>query len=1425
MSSKAALKAVRTALDAKDYVGAAEKARAIVQGDPQNYHANVFLGLANDRLNNFEASEAAYLAATRIKDSDRTAWQGLINLYEKQGGSKLDAYHNAVLKLGIIFADSNEKERCQDVVDKYIKLARKQNDKAQYRKALELQLPNSPLYSFLEGRLAHPSLTYLRMIEITESLEKEYINREIGERRTRLGATKENVTLEVKRDAFRKSQLEDLYRGIIDWTNDDAIRRQYEEKLLIRAYEELEFLGAGKKPAKRKEVLRAAQDMVIIKHPFELAWNIVLEWKDIESYSEWDLGVLLEYIEFFPDTGLAKVLKGFLASELSPFPQEETDNGKPLDKSDSHKDAESSETVDSFDADEASHAGFADTLILMTEGLEAAPSSTIAHRIMADLYLFLEEYESAVDVARKGLRNVANFVKLTGWKSQNTMDALNIILANALISYQSPRHHPEARSIFEQILQQKPTSTVCLLGIGLVLKVDQDYQNAADFLSRALERDPSNVKIRGELFWCKALSGDLDTSLDGLQSALDHLNEQQPRNKSFRSELLYRIGYCQWQLDSSIAARKDRNGAYASFLASIKANMNFAPAYTSLGFYYADYKKDKPRARRCFHKAFELSAAETEAAERLARGFADQKEWDLVEAVAQRVVDSGYAKPAPGSKRMGHSWPYAALGTVQINRQQYAKSIVSFQAALRISPEDYHSWVGLAESYHHSGRYIAATKAFEHAQELELTLSKEDQEHIWFARYMMANVKRELGMYDDAIASYESVLAARPNDIGVSIALLQTLTESSWKSLDSGLFNDAAELACKSIEVAGSLVTVDSNIFNLWKSVGDACSYMTFIKKKIGKFSSVDCKSLLESDLDPTAFDVMTDIDGVGQDWLANQNVEDQSPDSCTFMAILAYKRSLSVSKQDPHAQAVAWYNLGWAEHRAYRTVQREHGTKSKKPRKFLRASMQCFKRAIELEAGNSEFWNSLAVVTTAMSPKVAQHAFVRSLHLNDRSAQVWTNLGALYLLHNDIQLANEAFTRAQSTDPDYAQAWVGQGLLALLYGDAAEARGLFEHAFDIATSSAMLPKRQYTLTLFDHLLGDSSASNEVSQLIQPFFALQQLCSQDPSHLPFMHLSALLAERMGEMADAESSLEVVCSAMEAEFENTESPSSLLKFAQANADIARVLLANQRYEDAAEKAETALTLSGEDDAESFDADVCRKLRLSAHLTAGLAFYFLKLMDQAIDMFGQALQEADNDPDVVCLLAQVLWAKGGEEERSLARQQLFDCVESNPEHVGAVTLLGAIALVDEDRDAIDAVEADLHNIITRDDIELHDRAKVVKLLAAISAMGFNEKSSLPEDLRRVGEATAAVMLSPGQPQGWMELSNISDSSYPAEMAIQRALRCVPPHGSLDATDLCQAYAQAGTADDGFRAIMVAPWKKEGWEELRHGVSSMG
>ncbi|KAH0255244.1 TPR-like protein, partial [Aureobasidium melanogenum] len=290
-----------------------------------------------------------------------------------------------------------------------------------------------------------------------------------------------------------------------------------------------------------------------------------------------------------------------------------------------------------------------DRILLMSEGLEDGSKSVLAHCLVAEYYLHLEEYESAVEVARNGLKMLESEVRKSGLVLQDNKDAFNSTLATALVYHQSPKNHPEARELFNDILARKPKHTATLIGLGLILEEQEEFDEAVKFLSQALEQDPSNIRIEIESAWCDALRGNYGPALETMEKCLPNLKLDDPKARELRAQTLYRTGICIWNLDTSKAARKDRNGAYARFLSAIKTNVNLAPAYTSLGYYYAEYAKDKKRARQCFQKAFELSGSEVEAAERLARSFADQGEWDIVEIVAQRVVDSGKVRPPPGS--------------------------------------------------------------------------------------------------------------------------------------------------------------------------------------------------------------------------------------------------------------------------------------------------------------------------------------------------------------------------------------------------------------------------------------------------------------------------------------------------------------------------------------------------------------------------------------------------------------------------------------------------------------------------------------------------------------------------------------------------------------------------------------------------------
>ncbi|KAL9602970.1 MAG: hypothetical protein Q9219_001495 [cf. Caloplaca sp. 3 TL-2023] len=1396
-TAKAALKAAKGAIDAHQYERAVEHATKVLQEDPDNYHANVFLGLAFEKQGQNAESATAYQAATSVKPNDPLAWQGLISLYEQQADQKLAAYHDAAVHLASLFMQVDDKTRCQTVIDKYTDSARRCGSRAQYKHSLDILLPGSDLYDYLEGRLPHPSYTYVKLSELVEQDEKERINHEIGQRRTRLGARIDQVTAEVKKEVLQSSDLETLYQHVVDWTDDEETRRLYEEKLLQHAYDTLTALPIARKQSKREQVSQLARGLVILKHPFALAWKICLEWKDIERIEELDVGLLYEYIEFFPEDGLGKVLRGYLESEISVFPK------LPQDE----------ETEDDNRREETPMMTAEDRLILMADGAVDSSSSVLALRLMGEYYLYLEEYESAVETARKAQGQLTIDSRRSGLSFTHNFDAVCIVLGLALVHYQAPRNHPEARSIFEGILTRKPDNSSALVGIGLIFEEQQEFDKAVSFLEHALNQAPTTT-IKAEAAWCKALNGDWATGCYELEACLPHLNTPDVRTRALKAQVLYRIGMCIWNLDEAKSSRRDRNKAYSRFISSLQTDMNFAPAYTSLGIYYADYAKDRSRARKCFQKAFELSSSEVVAAERLAWSFAKTREWESVEIIAQRVVESGKVRPAPGSKKKGISWPFAALGVVQLNNQDFARSIVSFQSALRISPKDYYSWVGLGESYQSSGRYMAATKALEQAQQLEQEFDPEALGDTWFSKYMLANVKRELGEYDAAIAGYKEVLALKRKEYGVSVASLQTYVEAAWQNLELGFFGRAIKSIREALETAQDLVTWRHEAFNLWKSVGDLCSMYTLIQSYVGDFPFEEIKTMLQVDIDLEKYSLLADIDEVDWETFATSAIigDSLSPlDRCCYASILAQKRAILCSAHDSHAHAVAWYNLGWSEHRAHVCQRSRNAQAQKRPLNYLKASVQCFKRAIELESGNAEFWNSLGVVTSELNTSVAQHSFVRSLYINEKNARVWTNLGAFYLIEGDIQLANDTFTRAQSIDPDYAQAWLGQGLLAARLGETSEARNLFTHAFDISDASATSIQRSYAVSILDDLLSSPLTAENTSSLLQPLLALGQLRKQSLADLPFDHIRSLLQERTGDYANASHDISSLCLALEAEYEKSDSSETLARFAQAKADLSRSWLAERDFDDAAENAETALALSADNAQENH---ALRKTRLSAHMSAGLAFFYQGSMDRSIEMFKGALEETQGDPDIICLLSQVLWAKGGEQERSVAREQLFDSIEKYPGHVATTLLLGVTAVLDDDQDTIDAVSDELQQLRTREDLSLRHHKQLAQLLNAIAALYPQADDARAAQL---SEAATAVMLAPSLTHGWRQLAALTDELHPAEMATLVATNKAPPKGGSGAEDLSEAYAGTKRGRDAQKSIMLAPWKSCGWEAL--------
>lgn len=109
-------------------------------------------------------------------------------------------------------------------------------------------------------------------------------------------------------------------------------------------------------------------------------------------------------------------------------------------------------------------------------------------------------------------------------------------------------------------------------------------------------------------------------------------------------------------------------------MTALKRSPTFAPAFTYLGIYYSEVVSppDPNRASKCFQKAFELDPREAEAARRLAEGFAEEGEWDLVEVVARRTIEGeGGLEQGPDAKASRrylplNAWAWKAVGAVEL---------------------------------------------------------------------------------------------------------------------------------------------------------------------------------------------------------------------------------------------------------------------------------------------------------------------------------------------------------------------------------------------------------------------------------------------------------------------------------------------------------------------------------------------------------------------------------------------------------------------------------------------------------------------------------------------------------------------------------------------------------------------------------------
>lgn len=383
-------------------------------------------------------------------------------------------------------------------------------------------------------------------------------------------------------------------------------------------------------------------------------------------------------------------------------------------------------------------------------------------------------------------------------------------------------------------------------------------------------------------------------------------------------------------------------------------------------------------------------------------------------------------------------------------------------------------WLQLAITYRGAGKHVAALKTLLRVVELD-PLS-------WQARYLVADIQRQIGLYDEALLAFLELKKELPEELVIAAAVAETRLSLALAEARNGFTTRCIASLQGCLQSSIDLLDKGQSAARIgWKLIGDALLKLSTLlpgdNEAIRETAENLSTRLAEEDIDksnPTVTVVttktMTDVVSV-------------KPLSavCGALAVLAHSMRMLLYPQADDTSGSAWFDIGQALHRL-EDCYSELGL-SRKLEDVRIESVHCVRTALQKEPLNGMFWNLLGVLSTRVSPKLAQHALIRACELNLRvswtsitivfpadaclclqSAVPWTNLGLFYLFHEDYELSNKAFLRAQVLDPDYPQAWLGQAALARMHGEEEQALTLTEHAATLSNGSVVsLPLQRCT--------------------------------------------------------------------------------------------------------------------------------------------------------------------------------------------------------------------------------------------------------------------------------------------------------------------------------------------------------------------------
>ena len=303
--------------------------------------------------------------------------------------------------------------------------------------------------------------------------------------------------------------------------------------------------------------------------------------------------------------------------------------------------------------------------------------------------------------------------------------------------------------------------------------------------------------------------------------------------------------------------------------------------------------------------------------------------------------------------------------------RNYAQSIEAFQVALRAEPEDQLLWLRLGEAYSKAGRHAAALKALTKAHELD--------PNDWICTFLIGEVQHQTGRLVEALLSFNSILDARPKEIGVLLSLAQTQLDLAHQERFTGFGARSEQSFVAAITTCFTTSQESPGHGGVtWKLVADAL----FGLSKAAVF--VDERSVE---------DIVRRTNSLLQGHASTRIAQFFSPQSkhaplmrrhVLEAAVVAYDYRITVGSTEDIGLGSALFDLAVALY-AWCAEDKSsvHGAVSESATSLL-------KQALQKEPGNPVYWTALGNMYFLGKPKAAQHAYIKALEHDSKVCSMY---------------------------------------------------------------------------------------------------------------------------------------------------------------------------------------------------------------------------------------------------------------------------------------------------------------------------------------------------------------------------------------------------------------------------------------------------